>query len=134
MRGGIIAADSAGSIILSPNIATALVPTTCPDDQVIQLDDYEGMGRLPFHVSPHYDPASAESGNELDELQTLADLSSIPVVVLQDGEGFIMDDHSMIHVCGQPLILEANRELRTGTGGTGLIPPFIPEWAVSIGG
>ena len=128
MQGGIIAADSAGSIILSPNIATALIPTTCPDEQLIELDGYEGMGRLPFHVSPHFDPSSPESGNEVVELQALADLSAMPVVVLQDGEGFVMNGLSMVHTHGQPLVLEANREAAS----VAVIPPYIPAWAVSV--
>ena len=132
MGGGIIAADSAGSIILSPNIATALLPTTCPDEQTVELEGYQGMGRLPFHVSPHFNPSASEATLELAELQSLADLSSLPVVVLQDGEGFIMEGRSMDKVYGKPLILEANSKARSGADVMAVLPPYIPEWAVHV--
>lgn len=125
-RDGVIASESAGSIILSPNIATALLPTTCPDEQTVELDDYRGMSRIPFHVSPHFDPAAAVAGRELHELQALADFSSIPVLVLRDGEGIIMEGNSIIHTVGCPTKLEATAPRMTSAG----VPAYIPAWAV----
>ena len=119
--GGIIVAESAGSIILSPNIATALIPTSCPDEETVHLESFIGMGRIPFHVSPHHD---SESKQENDELQALAHYSKIPVIALHDGEGIIVEGDEITRVVGNPskyypeivpaVILEAG---------------VMPEWA-----
>lgn len=98
--GGIIVAESAGSIILSADIATAAVPTTCPDENSIGLADFSAMGRLPFHVSPHYEPTSSHAMAELEELQSLANVSNRPVLVLQDGAGVLVSDEEIIFSTG----------------------------------
>lgn len=98
--GGIIVAESAGSIILSTDIATAAVPTTCPDENSIGVTDFSAMGRLPFHVSPHYAPTSSHARKEIAELQSLANLSNRPVLVLQDGAGVVVDDDEIIFSTG----------------------------------
>ena len=105
--GGLVLSESAGSIILSPTIVTALIPTTCPDEQLIELPDYRGMGRIPFHVSPHFDPGARVAARELDELQVLASMTHCPVWVLQDGEGLVVDGDRVIDMAGQPLRLVA---------------------------
>jgi len=122
---GVILGDSAGSIILSPNIATALIPTTCPDEHNIEMDSYVGMGRIPFHISPHFEPDADVAQNELDELQALAYVSKIPVKVLQDGEGFIMAGEAIIHTVGNPIDLAPDiapdPKLNTAD--------LLPDWA-----
>lgn len=123
--GGIILGDSAGSIILSPNIATALIPTTCPDEHNFEMGSYLGMGRIPFHISPHFEPDADVAQNELDELQALAYVSKIPIKILQDGEGFIMEGENIIHTVGQPIDLQSDvapsSKLNTGN--------LFPDWA-----
>ena len=126
--GGIILSESAGSIILSPNIATALIPTTCPDDHTLELRTYVGMNRIPFHISPHFEPDAEQAGKELGELQLLANYSGIPVMVLQDGEGFIMEDQRITRVIGQPLELKPGDEPVSPIEIEGL----LPEWAASV--
>ncbi len=60
------------------------------------------MGRIPFHVSPHFDLASPAASNELEELQKLADLSGMPVLLLQDGAGVVVQDEEIIFSVGSP--------------------------------
>lgn len=126
--GGIILCESAGSIILSPNIATALIPTTCPDDHTLELETYVGMNRIPFHISPHYEPDAEQAEKELDELQLLANYSGIPVMVLQDGEGFIMEGQNIARVIGKPVELKPEAVSDDQMGKKGI----LPEWAASV--
>lgn len=89
-QGGVIAAESAGSILLSPDIATAAIPSRNRDVNTPRLARLVGMGRLPFHVSPHFQPRSRHAHGDIEELQSLADRSCRPVMVLEDGQGFVM--------------------------------------------
>jgi len=125
-KGGLIMAESAGSIILSPTIIMALVPTTCPDEQLMAMEDFTGMGRIPFHVSPHFDPRAAVASCELDELQTLANLTSSTVWVLQDGEGLLVQGEAVIDCIGEPQCLKPQ-----GGAVVDDIPAWLPDWAIA---
>lgn len=125
--GGVILSESAGSIILTPNISTALIPTTCPDDHELDLESYTGMGRLSFHVSPHFDPSITSATQELDELQALAYHSKIPVMVLKDGEGFVMEEGNIVHTVGQPGKLEIDTAPSVSIDIEGLLPSWVAE-------
>jgi len=98
--GGIVVAESAGSIILSPDISTAAIPTTCPDENTTDITDFQAMGRIAFHISPHFEPDSARVSSEMEELQTLANLSNTPVLLLEDGAGIVMQDDDIIFSTG----------------------------------
>lgn len=124
-RGGVIAAESAGSIILSLDVATALIPTTCPDEEHALLDSHAGMGRIPFHISPHFDPAADCAARELHELQALASYSGVPVMVLRDGEGMILDGQDIVTVCGTP------QRLDPGQPAMPALREILPRWAVA---
>lgn len=106
--GGIVMAESAGSIILSPNIATALIPSSCPDEQEIELEDYSGMGRIPFHISPHYDAEGESVQRDRAELACLARHSAFPVWLLADGEGLVLEGDEVVRVVGKPVLLTAD--------------------------
>ncbi len=110
--GGIIVAESAGSIILSADISTAAIPTTCPDENIAGIMEFHAMGRIPFHVSPHFDPASPLAMNEIGELQRLADLSGRSVLILQDGAGIVMQDDDVIFSVGLSSWLSATVDKR----------------------
>lgn len=101
-RGGIIVAESAGSIILSPTIATASIPTTCPDNNFLKLENLSGMGRIPFHVSPHFHADAKAATQEKRELKALAVHSKSKVLVLADGEGVIVDGKKIVREVGKP--------------------------------
>ncbi|MDH5231169.1 MAG: peptidase E [Gammaproteobacteria bacterium] len=87
-QGGMILAESAGSILLSPDISTAAIPQLHADENHLGVEDLSAYNRLPFHVSPHFDPASETVELELQQLQELANASKLSVAVLQDGQGF----------------------------------------------
>ncbi len=70
------------------------------------------MGRIPFHVSPHFDPASPLAMNEIGELQRLADLSGRSVLILQDGAGIVMQDDDVIFSVGLSSWLSATVDKR----------------------
>lgn len=123
--GGVIMSESAGSIILSPNIATALIPTTCADDHTLELESYHGMGRIPFHISPHYDPHHITAEQELTELQALVNVSGLPVYILQDGEGLVIEGEQVVHKVGEPLELQVNPEAPVRM-------EVLPEWAADV--
>ncbi len=108
--GGIIVTESAGSIILSSDISTAAIPTTCPDENSAGITDFQAMGRLSFHVSPHYEPDAPRAGNEMEELKRLANLSNTPVLVLQDGAGIVMQGDEIIFSTGSPIWLSTTNE------------------------
>ncbi|MCF6323293.1 MAG: Type 1 glutamine amidotransferase-like domain-containing protein [Gammaproteobacteria bacterium] len=108
--GGIIVAESAGSIILSSDISTAAIPTTCPDENNIGITDFQAMGRLSFHVSPHYEPDAPQASNEMEELQMLANLSDTPVLILQDGAGIVMQGDEVVFSTGSPTWLSTINE------------------------
>jgi len=107
--GGIIVAESAGSIILSSDISTAAIPTTCPDENIVGITDFMAMGRLAFHVSPHFEPDASQAANEIAELQRLADLSGDPILILQDGEGVLIQEQEITFTVGKPQWLTATQ-------------------------
>ncbi|MDH5694338.1 MAG: Type 1 glutamine amidotransferase-like domain-containing protein [Gammaproteobacteria bacterium] len=110
-EGGLIAAESAGSIILSKRIDTAWVPSCHPDENTIGLTDFEGMGRLPFHISPHFDPESETSNQDRRELQQLANETDLKVVVLHDGDGLIINEQIITAQFGSPFELDPENVL-----------------------
>ena len=115
-QGGIIASESAGSIILSPDISTAAVPTSCVDENTLGLIEYSAMGRIRYHISPHFDPNAVTLERDLVELQALADQSLIPVILLEDGEGLIFAGEDCVRVVGQGRVLQPrNNAMLVGT-------------------
>ncbi len=102
---GIIAAESAGSIILSDDISTAAIPTSCPDENNIGLLTLSAMKRIPFHISPHFNPKDNNYKTDIKELQTLADQSCRPVLLLEDNEGFIMQGREITFFQGREKFL-----------------------------
>lgn len=100
--GGIIVSESAGSIILSKDISTAAIPTTSPDENSVGVTEFEGMARLPFHVSPHFEADAEQAARELEELQGLADMSGSPVLLLSDGEGVVIQGSEVVFSSGSP--------------------------------
>ncbi|MEK6748732.1 MAG: Type 1 glutamine amidotransferase-like domain-containing protein [Pseudomonadota bacterium] len=121
-QGGIVASESAGSIVLSPTIATAAIPTFDADEPSEDCRDYLGMGRIPFHISPHYDPHRPSAAKDMLELRTLAHATRTPVLVLRDREGVVMEDERITHVVGQPLWLSPDDAPSARV--------VLPEWAV----
>lgn len=53
--GGILAGNSAGAILMTPNIATAGYPEDDRDEDIIGTDDLTSFGFVDFEFYPHYD-------------------------------------------------------------------------------
>lgn len=94
--GGIIVTESAGSIILSPDISTAGMPDSFADDNDIGLTDLTGMGRLPFHFHPHHEPDSPDFAAEMAQLHALAEQSQQAVFLIEDGQGLVFDESDRV--------------------------------------
>jgi len=105
-NGGTIAAESAGSIILSDTIATAGLPTSDVDENTLNLTNLQSMGRLAFHISPHFSPNKRRLETDLVELQQLANTSNQDVLLLEDGEGFYMQGDVIQRFIGNTKVLK----------------------------
>ena len=105
-NGGIIAAESAGSIILSDTIATAGLPSSDVDENILNMTNLQSMGRLAFHISPHFDPNKSQLETDLAELQQLANATNQDVLLLEDGEGFYMQGDVVQRFIGSTKVLK----------------------------
>lgn len=85
-RGGILMGLSAGSILLTPSIGTAAVPTQDADDNDIGIRRLGALDLVPFEFSPHYEP----SGEVDSELKAYSSKLSYPVYAAQDGAGLVV--------------------------------------------
>jgi len=105
-NGGTIAAESAGSIILSDNIATASLPSSDVDENTLNMTNFQSMGRLSFHISPHFNPEKSQLEADLEELQQLANTSNQYVLLLEDGEGIVMSDDIIQQFVGNAKVIK----------------------------
>lgn len=85
-RGGLLMGLSAGSILMTPSIMTASVPSCDSDDNEIGLRDLKAMNLVPFEFSPHYTP-SASADRELRNYSKKLDY---PIYACKDGQGIIV--------------------------------------------
>lgn len=54
-KGGILAGNSAGAIIMTPEISTASYPEDDRDENDVGLEDWDALGLVNFEYYPHYD-------------------------------------------------------------------------------
>jgi dipeptidase E len=86
--GGILMGLSAGSILMTPNVMTAEVPSLDCDENDIGVKDYSALGLVPFEFSPHY-----RGGRRVDaELLDHSKRSKNPIYACKDGEGIVVRD------------------------------------------
>jgi peptidase E len=121
-QGGVIAAESAGSILLSPDIATAGIPRRSGDCNTPGLTRLRGMGRIPFHISPHFEPSGRYAQRDLAELQALADGSRRSVMILEDGDGFAMRGLDVVKRVGQSRLLRPMTLPAAPVGAAAVLP------------
>ncbi len=74
-RGGFYVGSSAGSVILSPTIASAA--EIHPDKNTFGLEDLTGVGMIDFHIIPHFQKSDRQAvrafaKRHLEPTQTLA--------------------------------------------------------------
>jgi dipeptidase E len=86
--GGLLMGLSAGSILMTPNVSTAEVPSLDSDDNDVGVRDYAALGLVPFEFSPHY-----RGGRRVDEeLREHSKRSKNPIYACADGEGIVVRD------------------------------------------
>lgn len=87
-KGGLLMGLSAGSIVLTPNVMTAEVPSLDSDENDVGLKDYSALDLVPFEFSPHY-----RSNRKVDaELLDHSRQSERPIYACADGEGIVVRD------------------------------------------
>jgi dipeptidase E len=94
--GGILMGLSAGSILMTPNVMTASVPSLDCDENEVGLEDLTALSLVPFEFSPHY-RANKKSDQELINHSKR---TKQPIYACADGEGIIVRDDS-IHFVGR---------------------------------
>lgn len=87
-KGGVLFGLSAGSILMTPTITTASVPSMDSDDNEVNLKDWKALGLVPFEFSPHYYPSKAADR----ELMEYSKKLEHPIYACSDGEGIVVRD------------------------------------------
>lgn len=83
-RGGILAGASAGAIVMTPNIMTAVVPFADSDPNHVGVRSMKGMNLVGFEFSPHFDEDHSE------ELRSYSRFTDNPVLACEDGSGLVV--------------------------------------------
>lgn len=105
--GGILMGLSAGSILLTPTITTAAVPSQDSDDNEINLRNWRGLGLVPFEFSPHY--YFSKTGDQ--ELLEYSKTCQHPIYACKDGEGIVVRD-GKIHFIGAVKVFHRGTKMR----------------------
>lgn len=87
-NGGILLGLSAGSILMTPTVGTAAVPSLDCDENFVGLRARSGMGLVPFEFSPHYRRSRKGDG----ELRRYSKGVAHPVYACADGAGIVVRD------------------------------------------
>lgn len=85
-RGGILLGLSAGSILMTPSITTAAVPSMDSDANDVGLREWSALGLVPFEFSPHYYTSKAADKELLEYSKKIAH----PIYACADGEGIVV--------------------------------------------
>ena len=86
-RGGVLAGMSAGSILMTPSIHMAEIPSNDQDDNDVRLTDYDALNLVNFEFSPHY-----EYDTHGDRELKLYSLQNSKIVYgCEDGSGLIIE-------------------------------------------
>lgn len=106
-EGGLLMGLSAGSILMTPNITTAAVPSADSDDNEIGLKNWQALGLVPFEFSPHYYRSAAADR----ELQNYSKKLPHPIYACADGQGIVVRDGS-IHFVGRVSVFHRGSKYR----------------------
>jgi dipeptidase E len=86
-RGGILVGQSAGAIVMTPNILTAGFPSFDKDENEVKIKNLTGFKLVNFEFFPHY----IHSRRYIDELQRYSRISKNPVLACYDGSGVVIN-------------------------------------------
>lgn len=90
-NGGLLMGLSAGSILMTPNIGTAIVPTLEADENEVGIKDFRALSLVPFEFVAHYD-----GGKKTDkELLEYSKGVKYPVYACADGQGIVVKGSSL---------------------------------------
>jgi dipeptidase E len=106
-RGGVLMGLSAGSILMTPSIKTASVPSLDADDNYVGLKNLKAMSLVPFEFSPHYVP-SREVDAELREYSASIDY---PIYAAKDGGGIVVKNGKIRRI-GDVAVFRRGRKVR----------------------
>lgn len=91
LHGGILAGQSAGSIIMTPNIESASYPEFDCDDNDIGLTNWSGLKLVNFEFFPHY----SNTRRYIHELNIQSATKNHPIYAVPDGSGIVIHDMKM---------------------------------------
>jgi dipeptidase E len=106
-NGGVLMGLSAGSILMTPSITTAAVPSQDSDDNDVNLRNWRGMNLVPFEFSPHY--YFSKSGDR--ELLEYSKTCQHPIYACKDGDGIVVKD-GKIHFIGAVQVFHRGAKMR----------------------
>ncbi len=95
-RGGVMAGQSAGSIVMTPSISTASYPDFDCDDNYPELDDLTAMHLVNFEFFPHY----CDEPDYAKILKKQSKRVKHPIYAVTDGAGIIVNS-GMISFIGE---------------------------------
>jgi len=104
-RGGVLIGLSAGSIVLTPNVMTAQVPSFEADDNDIGLINLKALDLVPFEFSPHY----RQSRKVDQELLVHSQRVKRPIYACADGEGIVVRNGN-IHFVGSVTVFHRGQK------------------------
>ena len=90
-KGGILAGQSAGAIVMTPTIHTAGFPSFDSDENDVGLRNLQAMGLVPFEFFPHYESIPKYS----KEMLKYSKSSSCLLVAAPDGCGVVLNAQSL---------------------------------------
>ena len=96
LEGGLLMGLSAGSILMTPTITTAAVPSEDSDDNEVGLKNWSALALVPFEFSPHY----YQSASVDRELLAYSKQLDHPIYACADGQGIVVRD-GQIHAVGK---------------------------------
>jgi dipeptidase E len=94
-KGGVLMGLSAGSILMTPSITTAVVPSMDSDENGVNLKNWQGLNLVPFEFSPHY--YFSKAGDQ--ELLDYSKKCDHPIYACKDGEGIVVKN-GRLHFIG----------------------------------
>lgn len=114
-RGGVLAGLSAGSIIMTPNIQMAGIPSFDCDPNDVKLRDLRALGLVSFEFFPHYNGRSKVD----KELKKYSKTLKRPLYACADGAGIVVDGEQLtlfgktvVFVRGEKVTLSRRGEVR----------------------
>jgi dipeptidase E len=92
--GGVVAGESAGAIILTPNIETASYPDFDADDNDIALKNLKSLGLTHFEFFPHFQ----NTRRYIHALNLESTDLLHPIFACEDGAGVVVEDEKTTFV------------------------------------